>query len=144
LLRGEVAEGELCEIAGLGPVDLATVEDWIGGDAIKAAIVTEGVDIRSIVHLGRSPIELQRTALQWHCAGTCAIERCTSTARMEIDHVAEWAATHRTTLDDLALVCGHHHDLKTHHRYRFGPLGTDGKRTLIAPDAQPGDSPDTS
>jgi hypothetical protein len=144
LIRGEVAKGELCEIAGLGPVDLATVEDWMAADAIKAAIVTEGVDIRSIVHLGRSPIELQRTALQWHSAGTCAIEGCTSTARMEIDHVQEWAATHQTTLDDLALVCGHHHDLKTHRGYRFGPLGENGRRTLIAPDARPGDSPDTS
>jgi hypothetical protein len=144
LLRGEVADGELCEIAGLGPVPVSTVNQWIAGDAFKVAIVTEGVDIRSIVHMGRSPIELQRTALQWHTAGTCAIEGCSSTARLEIDHVAEWSQTGRTTLDELARVCGHHHDLKTHNGYRFGPLGPNGKRPLIAPDAQPGDSPDTS
>jgi hypothetical protein len=144
LVRGEVEPGEICEIAGVGPVDLETVRDWVQGDAFKVAIATEGVDIRSIVHLGRQPIELQRTALQWHSAGSCAIEGCSSTARLEIDHVAEWSTTGRTTLDELARVCGHHHDLKTHHRYRFGPLGTNGKRPLIAPDAQPGDSPDTS
>jgi hypothetical protein len=143
LVRGEVEPGEVCEIAGIGPVDLETVRGWVEGDAFKVAIATEGTDIRSIVHLGRSPIELQRTALQWHSAGTCAIEGCSSTARLEIDHVAEWSATGRTTLDDLARVCGHHHDLKTHHRYRFGPLGSNGKRRLIAPDARPGDSPDT-
>jgi hypothetical protein len=143
LIRGEVEAGEVCEIAGIGPVDLETVRGWVQGDAFKVAIATEGTDIRSIVHLGRQPIELQRTALQWHTAGTCAIEGCSSTARLEIDHVAEWSATGRTTLDDLARVCGHHHDLKTHHRYRFGPLGTNGKRRLIAPDARPGDSPDT-
>jgi hypothetical protein len=62
---------------------------------------------------------------------------------LEIDHVAEWSATGRTTLDELARVCGHHHDLKTHNGYRFGPLGSNGKRRLIAPDARPGDSPDT-
>jgi hypothetical protein len=144
LVRGEVEAGEICEIAGVGPVDVATVREWVEGDAFKVAIATEGVDIRSIVRLGRSPIELQRTALQWHTAGGCAIEGCSSTARLEIDHVAEWSTTGRTTLDELARVCGHHHDLKTHHRYRFGPLGTNGKRPLIAPDAQPGDSPDTS
>ena len=143
LIRGEVESGEVCEIAGIGPVDLETVRGWVEGDAFKVAIATEGTDIRSIVHLGRSPIELQRTALQWHTAGTCAIEGCSSTARLEIDHVAEWSTTRRTTLDDLARVCGHHHDLKTHHRYRFGPLGPNGKRPLIAPDAQPGDPPDT-
>jgi hypothetical protein len=144
LVRGEVAAGEICEIAGIGPVDLETVRGWVQGDAFKVAIATEGTDIRSIVHLGRSPIELQRTALQWHTAGTCAIEGCTSTARLEIDHVAEWSATGRTTLDELARVCGHHHDLKTHNGYRFGPLGSNGKRRLIAPDTRPGDSPDTS
>jgi hypothetical protein len=122
---------------------LETVREWVQGDAFKVAIATEGVDIRSIVHLGRQPIELQRTALQWHTAGTCAIEGCSSTARLEIDHVAEWSQTGRTTLDDLARVCGHHHDLKTHSGYRFGPLGANGKRALIAPDARPGDSPDT-
>jgi hypothetical protein len=143
LIRGEVEPGEVCEIAGIGPVDLETVRGWVVGDAFMVAIATEGVDIRSIVHLGRQPIELQRTALQWHSAGTCAIEGCSSTARLEIDHVAEWSATGRTTLDELARVCGHHHDLKTHNGYRFGPLGPNGKRQLIAPDAQPGDSPDT-
>jgi hypothetical protein len=144
LVRGEVEPGEICEIAGLGPVDLETVRGWVEGDAFKVAIATEGVDIRSIVHLGRQPIELQRTALQWQTAGGCAIEGCSSTARLEIDHVAEWSATGRTTLDELARVCGHHHDLKTHNGYRFGPIGDNGKRPLIAPDARPGDSPDTS
>jgi hypothetical protein len=144
LVRGEVAAGEVCEIAGIGPVDLATVREWVEGDAFKAAIVTEGTDIRSIVHLGRRPTELQRTALQWHTAGTCAIEGCTSIARMEIDHVAEWSTTGRTTLDELARVCGHHHDLKTHNGHRFGPLGESGKRPLIAPHTPLGDSPDTS
>jgi hypothetical protein len=147
LIRGEVEPGEVCEIAGIGPVDLETVRGWVEGDAFKVAIATEGVDIRSIVHLGRQPIELQRTALQWHTAGTCAIEGCSSTARLEIDHVAEWSQTGRTTLDELARVCGHHHDLKTHNGYRFGPIGQNGKRRLIAPDARPGDSlgdsPDT-
>jgi hypothetical protein len=143
LVRGEVETGEVCEIAGLGPVDVATVREWVEGDAFKVAIATEGVDIRSIVHLGRQPIELQRTALQWQTAGTCAIEGCSSTARLEIDHVAEWSTTGRTTLDELARVCGHHHDLKTHNGYRFGPIGDNGKRPLIAPDARPGDTPDT-
>ena len=55
-------------------------------------------------------------------------------ARQEIDHVAEWAATKRTELRELAAPCGHHHDLKTHHGYRFGPVEADGKRQLIPPD----------
>jgi hypothetical protein len=49
--------------------------------------------------------------------------------------VQEWAASGHTTLDELACVCGHHHDLKTHNGYRFGPLGPNGKRRLIPPDS---------
>jgi hypothetical protein len=143
LVRGEVAAGEVCEIAGIGPVDAATVREWVAGDAFKAAIVTDGVDIRSVVHLGRRPIELQRTALEWHTAGSCAIEGCTSAARIEIDHVADSADTKHTTLDELAPVCGHHHDLKTHQGYRFGHLGANGKRPLIPPDATQGESFDS-
>jgi hypothetical protein len=141
LVRSEVNTGEVCEIAGIGPVDIAVVRDWVQGDAFKAAIVTDGVDIRSVVHLGRRPIELQRTALEWHNAGGCTITGCTSTARTEIDHVADWATTEHTILDDLARVCGHHHDLKTHHGFRYGPPGPDSKRDLIPPDGPPSTPP---
>ena len=64
---------------------------------------------------------LQKTALEWFSAGECSIDGCTSPARLEIDHVADWADTQITTLAHLASPCGHHHDLKTHHGYTFGP-----------------------
>jgi hypothetical protein len=66
-------------------------------------------------------------------AGTCAVEGCDSTARLEVDHVADWAATGRTELRELAAVCGHHHDLKTHHGHRFGPRQATGTRRLLPP-----------
>jgi hypothetical protein len=112
--RGELAPGEVCEIAGQGPISVADAK---------------------VVHLGRRPTVLQRTALEWMTAGTCVVEGCDSTARVEIDHVADWAGTKRTELSYLASPCGHHHDLKTHHGYRFGPLLPSGKRRLIPPDA---------
>jgi len=86
------------------------------------------------VHLGRKATALQRTALEWLSGGECSIEGCTSPARLEIDHVADWADTKVTRLGDLAMPCGHHHDLKTRHDYRFGPVLPSGKRRLIPPD----------
>ena len=106
----------------------------IDGEALIAAISTNGTEIHQVVHLGRKPTALQRTALEWMSAGECSIEGCTSPARLEIDHVADWADTHRTTLPDLTGPCGHHHDLKTRHHYRFGPLLASSKRRLIPPD----------
>jgi hypothetical protein len=106
----------------------------IDGGAFVAAVTTKGSEISQVVHLGRRPTALQRTALEVRSGCVCSIEDCTSKARLEIDHVADWAATGRTELRELAPVCGHHHDLKTYHGYRFGPLQTDGTRRLVPPD----------
>ena len=134
LERGHAVDGECCEIAGIGSIPVSVVQEWISGDAFKAAIVVDGTDIRSVVHLGRRPIALQRTALEWLGADRCSIRGCSSSARLEIDHTADWATTRRTALDDLTPVCGHHHDLKTYERYTFGPLDADGRRELISPE----------
>jgi hypothetical protein len=132
----------LCEIAGRGPIPVADAWRMIDGDAFIAAITTRGSEIDKVVHLGRKPTVLQRTALEWFSAGECSIEGCTSPAHIEIDHVADWAHTEITTLPDLASPCGHHHDLKTHNGYTFGPLLPSGKRKLIPPDGTdpPGDT----
>jgi hypothetical protein len=145
--RGELAPGEVCEVAGQGPVPVADVWRMIDGDAFVAAVTTRGREISQVVHLGRRPTALQRTALEFLGDGACTIDGCTSRARIEIDHVAEWATTKKTELRQLAPACGHHHDLKTHRGYRFGPLQPDGKRRLLPPgDTGPptpsGDPPD--
>jgi hypothetical protein len=105
----------------------------IDGDAFIAAVATKGTEISKVVHLGRRPTVLQKTALDALTDGVCQIDGCNSKARLEIDHVADWAATKRTELNELARPCGHHHDLKTHHGYTFGPLMPNGKRRLIPP-----------
>jgi hypothetical protein len=134
LERGHTLPGERCEIPGQGPVPVADVFRMIDGDAFVAAVSSRGTEISQVVHLGRRPTALQRTALEHRNGAVCSIEGCNSSARLEIDHVTEWAATKRTELSELAFVCGHHHDLKTHHRHRFGPLQPNGKRRLIPPD----------
>jgi hypothetical protein len=133
--RGFVEPGEMSEIVGQGPIPVRDVWRMIDGDAFIAAVATKGTEISKVVHLGRRPTVLQRTALEALGDGTCQIDGCNSKARLEIDHVTDWAATKRTELDQLARVCGHHHDLKTHHGHRFGPLEPDGTRQLIPPAA---------
>ena len=140
--RGELAPGEVCEIAGQGPIPVVDAWRMIDGDAFVAAVTTRGTEIDKVVHLGRTPTALQKTALEWFSAGECSIEGCTSPARIEIDHVADWANTHITALPDLTSPCGHHHDLKTHHGYTFGPRLPSGKRRLIPPNGV--DPPDES
>jgi hypothetical protein len=135
--RGHTEPGELCEIAGHGPVPVADVWDMIDGGAFIAGIVTHGTDIVTLRHLGRRPTALQRTVLEWETAGTCAVEGCTNNVRIEIDHVDPWAHTHTTDIDQLAGLCVHCHRRKTHHGYTLGPRLPTGKRHLHPPGERP-------
>jgi hypothetical protein len=131
--RGHTQPGELCEIAGHGPIPVADVWDMIDGGAFIAGILTRGTDIIALRHLGRRPTALQRTVLEWETAGTCAVEGCTNNVRIEIDHVDPWAHTHTTDIDQLAGLCVHCHRRKTHHGYTLGPRLPTGKRHLHPP-----------
>jgi hypothetical protein len=140
--RGHTEPGELCEIAGHGPIPVADVWDMIDGGAFIAGIVTRGTDIVALRHLGRRPTALQRTVLEWETAGTCAVEGCTNTVRIEIDHVDPWARTHTTDIDQLAGICSKCHRRKTHHGFTLGPRLPTGKRRLHPPgehNEQPGE-----
>ena len=44
LLRGRTLDGETCEIAGLGPIPVSIVREWMD-NAFLAAIVTQGTEI---------------------------------------------------------------------------------------------------
>ena len=123
LQRGSLAEGEICEIPGIGPVSLSVAQDVLGSWALKLAI-TNGVAVQTVVHGGRSPNAVQRTAILVRDKGRCVRPSCFRAAD-EIDHIAEWSKTHETTLDQLAGLCRHDHKLKTDqgHSYRQGPRG---------------------
>ncbi|HEY6532574.1 MAG TPA: DUF222 domain-containing protein, partial [Acidimicrobiales bacterium] len=148
--RGHVEPGELCEIAGQGPVPVADVWKIIDGGAFIAGIVTDGTQIDRVRHYGRHPTVLQRTVLEWETAGTCAVEGCTNPIAIEIDHVADWANTHLTQIGDLAAICRSCHAKKTYEGFTLGPRLPTGKRRLIPPsetspppcDASIADGPD--
>ncbi len=129
LMRGRVIEGETCEIAGIGPVPVSLVREWMH-DAFLAAIVTKGVDICSVTHLGRRPKAMQITALQWRDP-QCAVTGCTRTLRLEIDHRTGWAHTHTTEVDDVDRLCPPHHKQKTREGWTL-ERGI-GKRRFLPP-----------
>ena len=54
--------GERCEIAGVGPVSLATATRVLG-DAYVKLVISDGNDVRSVCHLGRSVPAQMKTAL---------------------------------------------------------------------------------
>lgn len=112
LRRGWTEPGETCVIDGIGPVPLAAARTLMA-DAFWAAVTKDGIDIRKVVHLGRDPTAAQHTALMVRDR-TCAVPGCSTTKGLEIDHVTGWVPTYHTTLDELARLCSHHHDLKSY------------------------------
>jgi hypothetical protein len=94
-------------------------------------VVTKGVDVANVTHLGRGPTVAQKIAMWWHTP-QCSELDCTRVQRIEFDHREEWRKTHHTRIDEGDGVCDHHHDLKTYYGWAFVE-GT-GKRAMVPPD----------
>ncbi len=128
LTRGRVEGDEVCEIAGIGPVPVGTARQVLG-DAILKLVITKGVDVANVVHLGRGPTAAQRVALLWSTP-KCTNEACSRTM-VEIDHRDPWAKTKHTVLHELDGLCHHDHDLTTQRGWSL-VQGT-GRRAFVAP-----------
>jgi Domain of unknown function (DUF222) len=129
LRRGQLEGDELCEIAGVGPVPIPVARDLLG-EAIVKLVITSGVDVANVTHLGRGPTTAQKIALLW-TTPTCAAAGCPR-RRIEYDHQKPWADTRHTRLDELDPLCVYHHDLKT--RLGWALVPGKGKRAFVPPD----------
>jgi hypothetical protein len=121
---------ERCEIAGLGPIPVEVARELLG-DAILKLVITRGVDVANITHLGRSPTVAQQVALWWS-ARECQRDICTRAERLENDHRHEWHKCHETRLQNIDPLCGYDHWLKTTKGWALVE-GT-GKRAMVPPD----------
>lgn len=128
LVRGAVADGELCEITGLGPIPVSVARQILG-DSILKLVITKGVDVANLTHLGRGPTAAQRLALLWS-SPTCAVEGCNA-VRYQRDHRIPWTETKHTRLDELDALCKQHHDRKTRDNWELVP--GKGKRSFVPP-----------
>ena len=129
LRRGRVAGDELCEIRGVGPVPVPVAAGLLGRSVLQL-VITRGVDVCNVTHLGRGPTAAQKIALAWASPG-CTVQGCWR-IRVEHDHRQPWAQTRHTRLDELDPLCEFHHDLKTRHGWAL-VAGT-GKRPMVPPD----------
>lgn len=131
LVAGHVGEGEVCEIPGVGPVDVSWVRSLLGS-AFLTAVIRKGKDIRTVAHLGRHvPVEIQ-TALLVR-GRECDVEGCYHRGYLERDHTQEYAKGGPTAFWNLRWLCYRHHRQKTR-GWQFGPPDPiTGKRKLHPP-----------
>jgi len=128
LKRGFAKQQETCEIPGVGPVPVAHARRVIG-DCFLKLLVTEGVDVKTVCHAGRTvPAHLQ-SALEERDR-SCVVPGCEITMGLENHHhLEDYAKCRTTSLEGLARVCSKHHDQITYDgfeltggpgRWRFG------------------------
>ncbi len=129
LRRGRVEGDEMCEITGIGPIPATTARELLGESILKL-VITQGVDVLNVTHLGRGPNAAQKIALLWS-SPTCSVEGCSRT-RVEIDHRTPYAQSRHTRLDDLDALCPYHHALKTYEGWAL--VDGTGKRAMVPPD----------
>jgi hypothetical protein len=132
LTRGHVESGETCEIPGLGPISVETAREMLG-ESIMKLVITKGVDVQNVTHLGRGPNIAQKIALLWQ-QPVCMREGCNRTARLEYNHAydAEYHKTKHTRLDETEPLCDPDHDLQTYEGWSLVE-GT-GKHPMVPPD----------
>jgi hypothetical protein len=122
LLRGHVEGDECCEIDNQGPIPVAMARD-LANDSFLRVVFHQAGDIRAVHHLGRTINQQLRTALVFRDR-TCVVPGCGTSFGLEIDHIVPFAEGGPTTLDNLALLCHHHHFLKTYEGWVLSNEGT--------------------
>jgi hypothetical protein len=128
LVRGATIGEEMCEIIGIGPVPVRIARELLGESILKL-VITKGVDVANVTHLGRGPTAAQRVALLWS-KPKCANVECSSMF-VQLDHREPWAKTKHTRLDELDPLCPHDHDLKTNHRWSL--VDGHARRAFVGP-----------
>ena len=123
LFRGETLPGEVCEIDTQGPIPVAMARD-LADDSFLRVVFHRAGDIRAVSHLGRTINRRLRTALAYRDR-CCVVPGCGVPFGLEIDHVVPFAQGGPTALDNLALLCHHHHYLKTYEGWTLDRTGSD-------------------
>ena len=136
LRSGELVPGEVCEIPGVGPVDVNWVREQLGS-AFLTAVIKNGKDILTVAHLGRHvPAEVMTALLV--SGRECDAEGCNHRGYLERDHVHDHAKGGPTSYKNLCWLCYRHHRLKTSGWLLGPPDPETRKRTLRPP---PGPDP---
>jgi hypothetical protein len=115
----------------VGPVSVDHARSVLG-DALCHLVITNGVDVTTVCSLGRHIPEALRVAIVERDR-TCRVPGCHRDLGLEHDHwQVDFAKGGETSLDNLVLLCRHHHRLKTHEGWRL--IRHQGEWQFLPPD----------
>jgi hypothetical protein len=117
LWRGWAEPGELCDAPGVGELTVAEIEMLMAQkDALIDVVLMRGQDVVSAARADRYIPAQMRRALQLRDP-RCVVPNCTSTGRVENDHIDGYAHTRTTIITRIGPMCDPHHELKTRYRW---------------------------
>ncbi|MBA8796266.1 hypothetical protein FHX74_003919 [Friedmanniella endophytica] len=99
---------EVCQVAGIGPVEPATAARLACDADLVGAVVDRHGDVLALGRTRRLVSRSQRRALMIRDR-MCRFPGCHRTRHLAAHHVVPWAAGGRTDLDNLVLLCSWHH-----------------------------------
>ena len=130
VIRGGTADGEVCEIPGVGPVDVNWVKELLGS-AFLTVVIKKGKDILTVAHLGRHvPAEVMTALLV--SGRECDIEGCNNRGYLERDHAHDHAQGGPTSFANLGWLCYLHHRLKSS-GWQLGPAAPETRTRVLRP-----------
>jgi hypothetical protein len=112
LKRGSLEQGEVCEIAGVGPVSVETVRDLLGESAMRL-LVMDGADVATMTSATRdAPARVEAALFERDLV--CVVPGCDVSIGLQTHHWRkEFHLKGPTELDNLCRVCAIHHGLVT-------------------------------
>jgi hypothetical protein len=131
LCRNALADGEVCEIAGIGPVPLDVAQS-LAADSILRVLVTKGGQPMAVTPGVRTIPRALRLLLEARDR-SCVVPGCDVSRGLQVDHRKPFAQLGPTDLDNCGLLCKLHHDMKTYLGYRL-ERRADGSWTFTPPD----------
>jgi hypothetical protein len=130
LRNGVVGPTGTCEIPGVGPVSIQHARALMG-DAIFKLVIARGIDVHTVVNLGRHVPEVLKTALLERDRA-CVVPGCDRIDRLEKDHrIVAYVDDGEVSMENLAKLCHYHHYLKTHKGFQI--LGEPGNWHWVPP-----------
>lgn len=131
IVRGALAEGEVCEIRGVGPIPLDVARE-LAADSILRVLVTKGGQPMAVTPGVRTIPRALRLLLEARDQ-RCVVPGCDVTLGLQVDHRKPFAQLGPTDLENCGLLCKLHHDMKTYLGWVL-TRGDDGTWTFTPPD----------
>jgi hypothetical protein len=131
ITRGSLADGDVCEIKGIGPIALDAARR-LAADSVLRILVTKGGQpmvvtpgVRTVPRALRLLVEGRDTV--------CIVPGCDISKGLQFEHRKDFALLGPTDADNCGMMCPGHHNMKTYLGYRLDKAD-DGSFTFTPPD----------